>query len=208
MPKIAQTTDELQKHLQDNIGFLKASCASFDNGFLGEAKRLATTIRVLLHDTTKSKSLLGLLGIKNSLKYVNTANRYDSSNLPAHHGLVGIRIGTGVTGYWAPLGDGPPPRYSRQPCTFDEWWNEPIIVDKRGGVFTRSDLVLFLANKDGGAHVDPQLDKAYAELTRSNSIGWMVSNGSDARPLSDIELHSVRQIAYEFIQSLKAHGLC
>lgn len=208
MAKIAQTADELQKHLQDNIGFLKASCASFDTGFLGEAKRLATTIRVLLHDTTNSKSLLGLLGIKNSLKYVNTANRYDPSNLLAHHGLVGMRIGTGVSSYWAPLGDGPPPCYNRQPCTFDEWWNEPVVVDKRGGVFSRSDLVLFLANKDGGAHVDPQLDKAYAELTRNNSIGWMVSNGTDARPLSDIELHSVRQIAYEFIQSLKAHGLC
>ncbi|MDO8282591.1 MAG: hypothetical protein Q7U10_08235 [Thermodesulfovibrionia bacterium] len=206
MTKTPQTIDELQKHLRDNVGFLEASCASFDSGFLGEAKRLATTIRVLLHDTNKSQSLLGLLGMKNSLKYINTANQHDPNNLFAHHGLLGMRFGSGGPSYWAPLGDGPPSRYNRQTCTFDEWWNENVIIDKRGGVFSRRNLVLSLANMDGGAHVDPLLDKAYSELTRSDSVGWMISDGTEARPLSDIELHSVRQIAYELMQSLNAYG--
>ena len=93
MSKIPQSPDELMRHLHENIGFLLASCKEFDKGSFAEAKRLATTLRVLLHDTSQSKSLLGLLGIKNQLNYLNTATPYDSSNLLSHHGLVGLMIG-------------------------------------------------------------------------------------------------------------------
>ena len=206
MTKVKQTTDELNRHLRDNIGFLEASCASFDAGFLGEAKRLATTIRVLLHDTQNSKSLLGLLGIKRQINYINTAIPHNPQNLLVHHGLIGFRIGPGGPSYWAPLGGGPPTRYNKPPCDFDTWWNEAVIIDKSGGNFTRRELVLSLANKDGGAHVDPQLDTKYAALTRNNSLGWMASDGVNQRPLSDVELHSVRQIAYELLRSLRNHG--
>ncbi len=207
MSKIIQTANELNGHLSDNIGFLKASCQSFDAGFVGEAKRLATTIRVLLHDTNNSRSLLGLLGKKNSISYLNTATPYDSRNLLAHHGLVGFRIGPQGAGYWAPLGDGPPTRYENPRIGFDAWWNEQVIVDGAGENFTRRDLVLTLANKDGGAHVDPELDVKYVALTRGNSLGWVASDGNGQRPLSDVELFSVRQIAYELLESLKENGL-
>lgn len=60
-----------------------------------------------------------------------------------------------------------------------------------------------MANQDGGAHVDPSLDAKYAALTRSNSVGWMASDGVRQEPLNDIELHSVRQIAFEFLESFK-----
>ena len=205
--KVNQSNEELKRHLRDSVGFLEASCASFDAGFLGEAKRLATTIRVLLHDTQSSKSLLGLLGIKSSLEYITTATQYDPQNLLSYHGLVGFRFGPKGPAYWAPLGGGPPTRYNRLACDFDAWWNESVIIDKSGGNFTRRDLVLVLANKDGGAHVDPQLDATYAALTRSNSLGWEVSDGTTTRSLSDVELHSVRQIAYELLQSLRNHGV-
>ena len=206
MTKVTQSSQELDRHLRDSIGFLKASCASFDAGTVGEAKRLAATIRVLLHDTQQSQSLLGLIGLKQKITYINTATPHDPRNLLAHHGLVGFRMGGGGSSYWAPLGDGPPTRYGRTD-SFDSWWNEKVIIDKTGGVFTRRDLVLSLANKDGGAHVDPQLDAKYAALTRGNSLGWVVSDGASQRPLSDVELHSVRQIAYELFQSLVNHGV-
>ncbi len=205
--KIAQTNDELMRHLHDSIRFLMTSCAAFDSGFLGESKRLATTVRVLLHDTPNSKSLLGLLNLKSNLKYITTATRYDPQNLLTYHGLVGFRFGPQGVTYWAPLGDGPPTRYNRPPCNFDAWWNEAVIIDKIGGKFTRRDLILALANKEGGAHVDPELDASYADITRNNSLGWNISDGTTSQPLSDVELHSVRQIAYELLQSLLKCGI-
>jgi len=208
MSKVPQTSDELKTHLIDCIGFLNASCASFDAGFLGEAKRLATTIRVLVHDTTASKSLLTLLGAKSTTMFSTTACIDRPGNLAGHLGLVGFRLGSSGASYWAPLDEGPPSLYKRPPCAFDEWWGEHVINDKKGGVFSRRDLTLALANKDGGAHVDEKLDPSYASLTRGNSLGWQTSDGQGReRALGNVELHSVRQIAYEVLHTFRVNGL-
>jgi hypothetical protein len=207
MSKTLQTHDDFKEHLHDSIGFLNLSCESFDSGFLGEAKRLATTIRVLLHDTQKSQSLLGLLGVKDIIKYTTTAIIDNQMNSAGHVGLVGFRLGSGGPAYWAPLDKGPPSRYNRPTCTFEAWWTEQVINDRSGGVFTRRDLILALVNKEGGAHVDPQLDEPYAALKSGKSLGFQVSNGITSHPISDVQLHSVRQIAYELLHTFKANGL-
>lgn len=203
MAKSQQTKAELLAHLRDSVGFLEASSTAFDAGFFGEAKRLATTIRVLVHDTDKSKSLLGLLKSKTDMGYLNTSYPFDPKNLLSYHGLVGLRIEDGGSRYWAPLGDAPgrPAKY----VFFPDWWNQVVIVDSLKARFTRRDLVLTLANKDGGAHVDPNLDEGYAHLTRSNSVGWFASDGTTQKPMQDIELHSTRQIAHELVTSIKRH---
>lgn len=202
MAKTEQTKAELLQHLRDSLGFLEASSASFDAGFFGEAKRLATTIRVLVHDTDKSKSLLGLLKMKTAMGYLNTTHPYDPKNLVSYHGLVGLRMENGGSRYWAPLGEGAPGRSGKY-VFFPDWWNQVVIVDSLKARFTRRELVLALANKDGGAHVDSHLDDSYAELTRNNSVGWMMSDGINHKPMLDVELHSVRQIAYEMHNSIR-----
>lgn len=204
MSKIQQTKTELLSHLGDSIGFLRASSASFDAGFLGEAKRLATTIRVLVHDTHNSKSLLGQLKFKAEMGYLNTTYPFDPRNLVSYHGLVGFRMQDGKATYWAPLAEGSPRRANKY-VFFSDWWNQVVIVDARKAQFTRRDLILALANKEGGAHVDPELDENYAHLSRNNSVGWMISDGSGERPMADIELHSTRQIAYELQLSIQRH---
>jgi len=207
MVKVPQSTEELKKHLAESLGFLKASCAAFDSGNHSEAKRLATTLRVLLHDTSKSKSLLGLLDLKGQLKFTNTVSPDVPGNLLSYHGLVGLRMGSQGSSYWAPLGDGPPISCQQSPSSFTDWWEQIIINDRVGGVFSRKDLVLTLANRDGGAHVDPKLEPSYAGLTRANSIGWRISDGQTDQALTEIELHSMRQIAYELLQTLSMAGI-
>lgn len=204
MAKSQQSKAELLAHLRDSMGFLEASSASFDSGFVGEAKRLATTARVLVHDTDKSKSLLSLLKFKTDMGYLNTSHAFNPKNLISYHGLVGLRMENGSSKYWAPLGEGAPSRSGKY-VLFPDWWNQEVIVDSRKAKFTRRHLVLALANKDGGAHVDPNLDENYAQLTRSNSVGWMISDGTTQRPMQDVELHSVRQIAFELHTSIKRY---
>jgi hypothetical protein len=43
--------DRLIGYLREQVEFLRASAASYDAGFEGEARRLALTVRVLVHDT-------------------------------------------------------------------------------------------------------------------------------------------------------------
>src|SRR5690606_13004531 len=106
-PKVRQTKAELIAHLDDTVGFLGASSEAFDAGKTGEAKRLAVSIRVLVHDTANSKSLLGLLGWKDGHSFLNSALPFDANNLISHHGLVGLQIQPGAgASYIAPLGEG------------------------------------------------------------------------------------------------------
>jgi hypothetical protein len=202
--KYRQTYDELLAHLKEQIQFLWRSAKAYDVGFTSEAKRLAAVIRVLLHDTAKSTSLLTQLNKKN-LPLYDTSLDYDPANLIVTHGLIMLKL-TGIpadTGYIAPLDDGVPHRYTKGKVPFEDWWNKIVIVDKYKNKFTRKDLILSVSNKDGGAHVDHELDKAYADLTRY-PFGWkFVIDGAEMASATGPELASIRQICHEVLKSLK-----
>lgn len=161
-----QTAGELREHLEDQLGFLERSADAFDQGSEGEAKRIAASLRVLLHDTASSHSLLGQLGEKERA-YVDTALPEEPGNLLPHGGLVWQNMVPGKIEWVAQLDDVP----LRSERPFNDWWETPGF-SAAAHKLSRKDLVLSLANKDGGAHVDPKLTTAYAELSRKNLMGW------------------------------------
>ncbi len=85
---------------------------------------------------------------------------------------------------------------------FDEWWNRVIFVDQGKSETSRKELILAVANKDGGAHVDPVLDEKYANLSRRNSLGWQFSNAKGDMPFEGPEKAAIRQITHEVLKSL------
>jgi len=205
MTKYVQTRDELLDHLKDQIAFMKQSANSYDNGFEDEAKRLAVAIRLLLHDTPKSTSLLTLLNKKN-INFYDSALPYDPRNLLTYSGLTMMRLSTKEgASYVAPLDEGAPTRSKTRKIAFNTWWNGMFVVkDKHGKTFTRKELVLNTANTDGGAHVDPELDVAYANLSRFNSLGWKVFRRDIVDDFRNSPvLPSVRQITHEVLKTLK-----
>jgi hypothetical protein len=66
---------ELEQHLGEKASFLRASAQAFDAGFEAEAKRLATSIRILVHDTRNSRSLIDQLGLKDGIRFEDTTIR-------------------------------------------------------------------------------------------------------------------------------------
>lgn len=233
MAAYKQTHDDLLRHLCEQIQFLRSSAKSYDEGFEGEAKRLAVTIRLLVHDTKKSKSLLFQLNMKSALRMYSTAHPFYPRNLLPYNGLVMMKLtstatssvvvsltlmgeepeytgnvpGDAATGQMAyiPRVSGPPsPRDQEKQMPFGIWWNEIVVKDKLGEIFTRKDLVLQTADKEGGAHVDPALDEEYAKLARLNSSGWRVSTGAIVtRPDNSPIAPSIRQIAHELLISIE-----
>ena len=195
--------------------FLGKSCADYDAGDESEAKRLATTLRILLHDHGRSShSLLGQLGVKERLRWFDTAKRINPNNLAPTNGLVIVQVkGTGSKSevrYVPPLGE----RFSatNRPARFSDWWTMEIVKDGLGQLFSRKKIVMAVANKDGGAHIDPKLSDDYAALSRSNSLGVTaiqegegvgMSLGGPGEPaLNNAALAAVRQIAFEVEQTL------
>ncbi len=68
---------------------------------------------------------------------------------------------------------------------------------------SRSDLILNVADSDGGAHVDPDLDEAYMDLSRHNSLGWILKEGDVTRPFPAPVMACVRQIGHEVLVTLR-----
>ncbi len=195
-----QSTSELQTHLQEHLEFLRSSADAFDSGFEGEAKRIAVSIRVLVHDTQQSASLLGQLNRKSG-QFFNSALPVVAGNKGTYSGLVVMSMVPGVGAkYVAFLDEGPTGAANYVP--FDSWWHGVVFVDSKGNGLSRKDLVLAVANKDGGAHVDKSLDRAYAELSRNNSLGWVYTDGTTSQALDAPEKAALRQICHEILKTL------
>lgn len=194
-----RTKEDLQKQLDDQIYFLKESITAFDSGREMEFKRIALTLRVLLHDSWKSKSLLGQLEMKDTL-FIDSAIPFEELSQSSHSGLV--MLGTPLHGGSSkplPILDGP----FESKITFDNWWNGVVFRDDGGNEFSRKDLVMTVADKDGGAHVDANLPKDYFDLREKNSLGWYDVDGQGVTsPGLDQVPAAIRQIAHEALKSL------
>jgi len=205
MPRRPQTEDQLRKHLAEQLEFLRTSCELFDEGRRFEAKRLATTLRVLVHNTDRSHGLLAQLGLIPDVEFLSTALPASPGNSGSEHPIVIVRFGDTVE-YVPPLDK---LAIRSDWVDFSTWWTrEPVLVAgvsetrEERAIYTRKDLVLNVANTDGGAHVDPALEEDYVRLSRDNAIGFVVHYGnSDAVPLGDPVPPAVRQIAHEVLKS-------
>ena len=198
-----QSSEDLHRHLKEQINFLETSAKSYDEGYDAEAKRLAVTLRVLLHDTARSKSLLGLLGLKGGLFFDSAQPADPSSSSLSYHGLISICC-NGVETKYVPFLDDLPHRVGKE-VDFDSWWDTVIFIDQKGQKFSRKELILSIANKDGGAHIDPTLNEKYADLSRQNSLGWYSVKNEATTPLEGAEKAAIRQIAHEALKSLKCN---
>lgn len=204
MARVRQSRTEIENQLKEQIGFLITSCRLYDDGRHAEAKRLANTLRILLHETRKSRSLLGQLHLRD-ISWVDTAGSYDPENLVSHVGLVSIRFDepSGRVPWLIPKGT---PTGELKKIEFNKWWSHPVIVavasaEKR--FFSRQYLVLNVANTDGGSHVDPDLEEVFAELSRKNIVGFTAIKGGRKYPMLYPEMPCLRQIAHEVLLTLQ-----
>lgn len=198
---------DLDDRLREQCQLLAILGGIFDKGDVVAALPLATTIRVLLHDTSASPSLLSQLGIKSGLRYRDTAQHINPQNLLPNPGLVIIKMQMGSGSSWvAPL-DNLSPGRTHPDSLFETWWTTPITKDANGNAWARREFVLYLANKGGGAHVDPVIPEDLWALEKDNSMGWQHSDpivGEGVPMINGPILPSVRQIGHELQLSLEA----
>ena len=201
-------SNPLPERLDEHMKLMTVLCESYDGGNDIIALPIATAIRVLVHDTTNSTSLLKHLGKKGG-QYLNTNCR--DLREPVHLGLVrrinvGVNDGAGGEAKYWPLCDEryfPIQRAHFAFVSFEDWWGERVFENPRS-YLTRRDLVLAIANKDGGAHFDTEVDQRYDDFRKkwsggSSLIGRKsgVKRGYDNIPIYP----AVRQIGYELLHS-------
>jgi len=200
--RVTRSKTDLEQELIDQISLLKNSCDSYDSGLEAIGKHIALILRVLFYHHGQSRSLLEQLNLRNN-RFYDSAGPIDSGNLLSEMPLVVVRMSQEGAKYLASVQAGGSP-YQPKLIKFVDWWNEPVIKDQQGRKFSRRKLIQNVANTDGGAHVDPNLEEAYMDLSRNNSLGWTFSKGDlhekfKGRP----ELACIRQIAHETLISLE-----
>jgi hypothetical protein len=188
--------ENLSHQLGRQLTFLRNSAKAYDAGDVEEAVRIGTVIRVLLHDTKSSVSLLNHMKVKESLRLITTAKTVPEEQ------LVDIDFGEFLSG----MTIGNDLRYDPFPkdsptigCC--DWWTQPVFY--RDKIFyARQDVVLSAANKDGGAHVDIPDNKL---LALQEGFWIKTTVGSDGQktstPLSNNHFRMLRRFSDELLQS-------
>lgn len=202
-------------HLVEQLSFLDASCAAYDAGAKAEAKRLAATVRVLLHDTAASTSLLKHLDVKERIGWADgivhdhlkmLIEEQSKGNYMAMSLLTTIKMGAGFLEnhdlvHYVPTFEIQP--LGERMAPFDYWWTAVRLTDLNENALSRKQIVLWISNKDGGAHID-QLPMGYRAITRESSMGTKLSNLKGKKPADDSPLPAcMRQIAEEVRFSIR-----
>lgn len=178
----------LKEDLREQLAFLRDSAAAYDAGVEREGKRLAVGLRTLLHDTDQQTSLLTQLGVLDLLKFADTAIAISPGNLVTSLDFVMVEWGPEGTRYRAPLSDLSPVRLN-PPKPFTPWWTDMVTKLTDRSEHSRKDWVLGIADREGGAHVDPRRDPLYEAVTRGDGMRWVAEG--------NIALATVRQVAHE-----------
>jgi hypothetical protein len=201
--RVARSKEDLKRELVEQLQLLRLSCESFDRGIDAAGKHIAVSLRILLHHHGQSRALLDQLEFRTGW-YFSSIMPIRPGNLLSDSPLLLMKVTAGVGAKWYPrIQDRDFPIMMR-PILFAEWWGETVMRDQDGRTFSRMGLVLNVANTDGGAHVDPDLDEAYMAVSRQNSLGWVFGpekNVLAGRP----ELACMRQIAHELLYTIHKH---
>lgn len=184
---------DFREHLRRQLNFLRSSANAYDEGYLDEAYRIATAIRVLIHNTSNSVSLLHHLNA-DSIPLLSTTEPaspraifYDGMSLIQFANETGLTVKPALE-----------LATDRRYIPANDWWTEEIFVHDKTRL-ARKHIALFAANQDGGAHVDASLNNDYAKLKQ----------GIWRYPVADVvpdevqqsQLVFLRQMAYELLNS-------
>jgi hypothetical protein len=83
-----------------------------------------------------------------------------------------------------------------------KWWHEPSLIIPVAGGFSRREIVLGLADKEGGTHVDPEIDARYQQLMDCGSL--RVATNREVTTVNASRL-MIGQAGFELLHYLDQH---
>jgi hypothetical protein len=187
------------EQLQTQLRLIESACRNYDTGLQEAALHIAVALRVLIHETSKSHSLLGQLALRYSVKLLSTFPELKIENDTSDNVLtetITFGVGIGPFGFQPPLGNSPDKHY----LLVDGWWNE--IVHEFRQRFSRGDIILTAANQDGGAHIAPNPRQKTILLRGSlGTLTTTTSRGTQRRELTNPHFSLIRQFGFEILNS-------
>lgn len=216
---VEKNISELQNSFKDQIYFLVKSTDDFDNGDTREIIRTTVHLRNFLKDTNRITSLLAHLD-KKDIEFLSSTSKKSDSNLVIGNGVSGLNIQIQNSIYlglctihieshnnsleyrFQPL-IFQNSSFSARRMSFEEWWNENVYeIESMNIAVSRKDIILSIAEKDGGNHIDKDLPFNYHSFKQRQSEKIIV-NQQEIVFRNNPAFATVRQIIYEFFASIK-----
>lgn len=217
-----RTEEEFIENFIEQMKLLSKSCKEYNNGDESEIKRISVSLRNLLKDKNRDISALSHLNKKKSLRYWDSSTKNEGMSnfiidsmvnstvwvLDIYMGLVIKRI-TGIDGvykyHFKPLLY--QPNWQRNDTLdFNGWYEQIIYHDPAGSSLTREDLILSIAEQDGGNHFDLKVNNKYYQFKQKDSLKLFV-NGENVIFENNPAFTSLRQIAHEFSETINRSEL-
>lgn len=195
---------DFKVRMREQLGFLQRSADAFDAGHREEAIRIGTVLRTIFHDTRNSTSLLRHLNALSVLIRSEAPDRKKQDLALEYLTIVGefswslaSILPSATAGSFLPSVDpSNPGRMIEAPL----WWNE-TFAHINGVNYTRQKLVLWAANKDGGAHVDDDIPADYERLKANAAIGSFQAPDGSLIGIEDAHHTFLRTMAFEVLHS-------
>jgi hypothetical protein len=204
---VMNDASRFKERLGSHIGFLERSSELYDSGQEDESLRLATSMRLIFHDTNSSTSALSHLQLKGTQMLSSSRGHGNWQDYLAHE----INLASSRPVVMKPLlGDA----FVAVPLA--DWWEGESIFVHNGTQSTRKRIILSLGNKDGGAHVDAKLEAYYKVLCAGEYALGITGNMTYAGPPpfpqgipiypDNAHLALARQFAHETLASQSQFG--
>lgn len=225
---------EFETALKEQLRKLAADCIAFETIDECVYTNISVTLRLLFYDNGSQKSLLTLLGLKDKLQMLDTSLKpgtisfWELGDNVSHQTITHTAVYGGLVAKQVVLEDGAPVYHYKPLATHPqyvqyqtecvragrflpvkEWLEKEIYSDNKGVKLSRIDLIKEVANKDGGAHIDPddKKSKVYKQLRRRDGLGIIV-NGSTNAFLNNPVPSSLMQMAQEVLFSIPVFSSC
>lgn len=207
--------DDFLRRLHEQLHFLRASAVLFDLGYTIEARRLATVVYTLLIDRGRATSLATHLGWAD-LKMIDSGSmqrRFEAfvrADILKNGGTPNrlVQMGSPLTYYT----NSPP---SQQPHLAEglanadrvslKEWKGQTALHNNGAVITRKDLLDFLRDKDGGAHIDATVGDDMHSIVREGASDFRALESDLPVEITNTAEVAMRQIAFEVGASIQEH---
>lgn len=200
-----RSKENLLTRLGEQTDFLLASARGFYEGNFAESLRIAAHLRTLVHESGTSKPLLRQVRSDGlDLQILDNVGETKQPGEEVFSFSVGLRVDKPAV---FPSVDLESTNYKR--CSIGAWWNRQVFAFWSQGqqgiskwmTYTRRQVILILANKEGGAHVDSEIDHAYAILLTDQPLHFEFEGIAVETP--DLARFLTAQSGVEMLECLK-----
>lgn len=209
--EIDREEHDYTESLTEQLDFLVNNCKMYDQGKYNYAKQIALNIRVIIFDSYSSTSVLTHLGKKESMQFCSTApfpkkavyfneltttiDRFNESNTIEHTFIPILNANK---------------EHGKKWVDFETWFKQKILVSNPDS-FTREDMLRYMANQDGGGHIDAYIQEKYYKISKGiESMLYTapvpLEEGNPfylGKPYLNLHFAVIRQIAHELILSIR-----